>query len=117
MKETAMNQYAPRSEGLLAPLLSWLNDPLVSEILINQPQEIYVEKNDRLVRYAVPEYDEHMLDTLFQLVANENHQELNAKKPLLSGSLLDGSRVQLVLPPTAKYYILSIRRKVVRHLT
>ncbi len=109
-------RYSPYSEGLLKPLNPWLEDSLVSEILLNKPLEIFVEKNGQLTRFDVPELDEMTLTMLFQLVANENKQELSPNKPLLSGSLLDGSRVQLVLPPTARSPTFSIRRQVVRHL-
>jgi len=112
-----MSDYAPQSMGLLAPIKTWYDDAQVSEILINEPQCIYVEKHGQLTKQDVPEYTQLFLDRLFQLIANENNQQLTAKKPLLSGSLLDGSRVQLVIPPTAKHYTLSIRRQVVRHLS
>lgn len=112
-----MAEFAPTSTGLLEPLQPWLKDKAVSEILLNKPHEIYVEKNDQLTRYEVPEYNERLCDMLFQLIANENNQEISVQQPLLSGSLLDGSRVQLVLPPTAKHYTLSIRRQVVRHFS
>lgn len=109
--------YAPHAKGLLAPLTPWLSDARVSEVILNKPKEIYVEKDGLLRRYAVPEFDEFTLNLLFQLVANENNQELTPQKPLLSGSLSDGARIQLVLPPTAGDYTFAIRRKVVRHLT
>ncbi len=110
-------KYAPHSEGLLAPLESWLQDKAVSEILMNKPGEIYVEKEGNLKRFAVPELNERAVMMLFQLIANENRQEISEKKPLLSASLQDGSRIQIVLPPTARTHTLSIRRKVVRNFT
>jgi len=110
-----MANYAPTSAGLLEPLSPWLLDNQIAEILLNKPQEIYVEKNGELTRHGIKELDARMLDMLFQLLANENHQEINETKPLLSASLIDGSRVQLVLPPTAKCHTLSIRRKVIRN--
>lgn len=109
--------YAPQSSGLLTPFAPWLEDKAVSEILLNKPQEIYVEKHGVLERVEVLEMDERRVSMLFQLIANENRQTLDEKQPLLSASLQDGSRVQLVLPPTAKTHTLSIRRKVVRHFT
>lgn len=112
-----MSHYAPNAEGLLAPLKPWLDDPEVNEILLNKPQEIYVEKNGKLESHAIKEYHEQRLSMLFQLIANENQQELTEKKPLLSGSLFDGTRVQLVLPPTSKNYTLSIRRNVMQDFT
>lgn len=38
-----MGHFAPDSNGLLAPIQPWLEDSEVSEILMNQPGEIYVE--------------------------------------------------------------------------
>lgn len=112
-----MSQYAPGAAGLLKPIESWLNDPEVSEILLNQPEEIWVEKGCCLTRYDVPGFHESHIGRLFQLIANENAQRISTANPLLSGSLHDGSRVQLCLPPTAKYHAMSIRRKVVKNFT
>jgi len=112
-----MGQFAPTSLGLLAPLQTWMNDDTVSEILINRPKEVYIEKEGRLTPFETPEYDEITLRRLFQLLANENQQVLDERHPLLSGSLLDGTRVQLALPPTATSWTLSIRRQVVRNLS
>ncbi len=112
-----MSIYSPHSVGLLGPIETFLNDTSVSEILINRPGEIWVEKNGELVLHEVKAFTEAHIHRLFQLVANENKQKLSKATPLLSGSLLDGTRVQLCLPPTAKYPALSIRRKVVKNFT
>lgn len=112
-----MTHYSPGSSGLLKPLESCLSDPEVSEILLNQPQEIWIEKQGRLVSHSVPEFTESHLFRLFQLIANENQQQLSTEFPLLSGSLSDGSRVQLCLPPTSKHYAFAIRRKVVQNFS
>ena len=112
-----MTHYSPGSSGLLKPLESWLSDHEVSEILLNQPQEIWIEKQGRLVSHSVPEFTESHLFRLFQLIANENQQQLSTEFPLLSGSLSDGSRVQLCLPPTSKHYAFAIRRKVVQNFS
>lgn len=112
-----MGGYAPNSRGLLAPLTPWLDDAEVSEILMNQPGEVYVEKQGQLTRHEVPALTLSAVHRLFQLIANENAQRLGDEHPLLSASLYDGSRVQVVLPPTARQHTLSIRRKVVRSLS
>ena len=80
-------------------------------------EEAWVEKEGQLISHEVKALSQAHLNRLFQLVANENKQKLSAQTPLLSGSLQDGSRVQLCMPPTAKYPALSIRRKVARHFT
>ena len=112
-----MIHYSPGSSGLLKPLESWLSDPEISEVLLNRPQEIWIEKQGRLVSHSVPEFTESHLFRLFQLIANENQQQLSTEFPLLSGSLSDGSRVQLCLPPTSKHYAFAIRRKVVQNFS
>lgn len=109
--------YAPGSAGLLQPIEVFLSDLTVSEILINRPQEIWVEQGGVLNQFEIPVFTPLHLDRLFQLIANENHQRLSRARPLLSGNLFDGSRVQLCLPPTAKHHTLSIRRKVVKGMT
>ena len=111
-----MSYYAPGVEGLLSPLSRWLNDPRVSELLINQPKSVWIEKAGECVEHSVPALTESHLYRLFQLIANENRQRLSAVTPLLSGSLPDGSRVQLCLPPTAQYPTVSIRRQVMPEL-
>lgn len=112
-----MSVYSPHSVGLLGPIETFLNDASISEILINRPGEIWVEKKGELMPHEVKAFTEAHIHRLFQLVANENKQKLSKATPLLSGSLLDGTRVQLCLPPTAKYPALSIRRKVVKNFT
>jgi len=114
--EVAQKRYAPGSEGLLSPLLPWLSDNEVSEILINQPGEVFIEKRGVMTRFDVPALNRHHLRHLFTFIANENNQNLDEKSPLLSGNLFDGTRVQLVMPPASKYMALSIRRQSIKKM-
>lgn len=107
--------FTPGAMGLLAPIQALLDDDQVAEILINKPGEVFYEKDGGLHLIAVPEFSATHLTQLFQLIASFGAQVLNESHPLLSASLPDGSRVQCVLPPTAKYPTLSIRRKVVKN--
>jgi type IV secretion system protein VirB11 len=105
--------FAPGSDGLLTPLKPWLEDNQVSEILINQPREVFVERLGLMQRFELKQLDNLHLKRLFTLLANENGQILNETSPILSGNLTDGSRVQLVIPPAASNFTLSIRRQSV----
>ena len=112
-----MSVYCPHAHGLLRPIEHLLNDKAVSEICINRPQEVWVEKQGVFFQETIPAFTDIHLTRLCQLIANENQQQLSKENPLLSGSLADGSRVQLCLPPTAKFLTMAIRRKVVQHLS
>ena len=112
-----MSQYTAGAAGLLTPIVHFLSDPAVSELLVNCAGEIWVEKDGNLACHPLPEFTPAHLSRLFQLIANENRQRLDVAHPLFSGSLPDGSRVQLVLPPTAKDFAMSVRRQVAKNFT
>ena len=109
--------FSPGSEGLLSPLASFFQDPAVSEILINKPHEVIIERHGMMKIHHLPLLDAMHIRRLFTFIANENGQSLSETSPLLSGSLYDGSRVQLVIPPAAKHYTLAIRRASIQQRT
>jgi len=109
--------FLPGATGLLSPLQDFLNDTTVSEILINRPQEIFVERNGILLRFDIPVLTAQYLRRLFMLIANENKQTLSELSPILSGSLGDGSRVQLVMPQASQHETLSIRKFTLQDLS
>ena len=109
--------FTPGSEGLLFPLNRFLQDKAVSEILINKPQEVFVERHGVMERHALPSLDATHIRRLFTFIANENRQNLSDTSPILSGNLYDNSRVQLVIPPAARHHTLSIRRPSIQKRT
>ena len=104
--------YAPGSKGLLEPIAHWFHDPEVSEIMLNKPYEIFIEKNGLMQVDSIPVFSPYHVSNLFQLIANENGKILNSAHPIMSGSLYDGSRVQLVISPVCQDGVMSIRKKV-----
>ena len=102
--------FLPGSEGLLSPLGRFLEDDAVTEILINQPGEVFIERQGVMERHLIPEMNTTHIRRLFTFIANENGETLSRETPMLSGNLYDGARVQLVIPPAAKAHALSIRR-------
>ena len=107
----------PGAEGLLSPLLPWLTDSGVSEIMINAPREVFIEKNSKMHCHEAPALTPLYLQRLFQMIANESNQRLDEAHPLLSGNLFNGTRVQLVIPPVSSHYTLSIRKASVQQLS
>lgn len=89
----------------LRPLKPFLDLPGVSEISINKPQEIWVEKlgsQGGMERHQVPELTFDHLHTLARLIAQFSEQEISEETPLLSATLPGGYRVQVILPPATE---------------
>ena len=100
-------------ETFLAPLASCLSPEGVSEVSINKPQEAWIETNGEMRREDLPDLDATHLKMLAGLIAEFTQQDLSPEKPLLSATLPEGYRVQVVLPPAAQDLCLSIRKPAV----
>ena len=100
-------------ETFLAPLASCLAPEGVSEVSINKPQEAWIETNGEMRREDLPDLDATHLKMLAGLIAEFTQQDLSPEKPLLSATLPEGYRVQVVLPPAAQDLCLSIRKPAV----
>lgn len=105
-------------ENYLKPLTPFLKMDGVTEICINRPEEIYLEKNREFTRYVIPELNYRHLIALAELTAEFNQQEISPEKPLLSASLPGGERIQFVLSPACEknHVICSIRRHQMRNI-
>lgn len=87
----------------LAPLAPWLSRPDVTDVLINRPGEIWVETADgAMCREPADELNEMALQRLARQIAAASHQGVNREQPLLSATLPDGARVQVVAPPATR---------------
>ncbi|WP_426000498.1 P-type DNA transfer ATPase VirB11 [Caulobacter sp. DWR1-3-2b1] len=106
-------------EAYLAPMAPWLNDPAVTDIYVNKPGELWVERlGGGLRRFEVPALDEANLWRLARQVASLASQGISREHPLLSAILPDGARVQVVAPPATRGGLaLAIRKHVVSDMT
>ncbi len=98
----------------LRPLFPFLTQEGITEISINRPQEVWIEKNGEMECHAVPELDFSHIRTLSNLVAKYSEQQISEETPLLSATLPGGYRVQIVLPPAVETgsVAISIRKQV-----
>lgn len=98
----------------LEPLAPFLARADVTDIYVNRPGEVWIEAIGGMPeRIEVPEMSSRSLGRLARQIAAMNAQGISREHPLLSGSLPDGSRVQIVLPPATRGEIaLAIRRHV-----
>jgi type IV secretion system protein VirB11 len=99
----------------LAPLSFALDRADVTDIYINRPNELWTESlNGAIERHHVAELDAALLARLARQVAALSHQGISREYPLLSASLPDGSRIQIVVPPATRGEIaVAIRKHVV----
>jgi len=87
----------------LAPLERVLARPDVTDIYVNRPGEIWAETLGGAVeRHDAPGLDTATLERLARQIAAISHQGISREHPLLSASLPDGSRVQIVAPPATR---------------
>ncbi|MDG2529927.1 P-type DNA transfer ATPase VirB11 [Caulobacter endophyticus] len=117
-----MTHHAPMGvylEAYLAPLAPWLADPAVTDLYINRPGELWVERlGGAVAPVAVPELDETNLWRLARQVAALAHQGVSREHPLLSAVLPDGARVQVVAPPATRGgIVMAVRKHVVSDLS
>ena len=88
-----------------------LEDPAVTEIMVNGTQAIYYEKNGRLHRWDKRFASAARLEDLIQRIVAGVNRAVNTASPIVDARLADGSRVNVVLPPAAPDGpILTIRR-------
>lgn len=99
----------------LGPLDPLMSDPAITDILVNGPHTVYVERNGRLELTDVRFYDNAHLLQIIQRVAARVGRRADEMSPMLDARLEDGSRVNAILPPLAlNGPVLSIRRFGVR---
>jgi pilus assembly protein CpaF len=81
------------------PLEQLLDDPAVSDVLVNGPDEVWVDRGDGLVRAPVRLADESAVRRLAQRLAATAGRRLDAAAPTVDARLAGGVRLHAVLPP------------------
>ena len=95
----------------LGPLEPLLEDETVSEIMVNGPAQIYVEREGRLSLTEVRFDDEVHLRRIIERILTPLGRRADESSPICDGRLADGSRVNIILPPLSlRGPILTIRK-------
>jgi len=85
----------------LGPLETLLRDPEVTDILINGPDEVYVEKRGKLQKYALKFNDERHLLQIIDRIVSAVGRRIDETSPMVDARLSDGSRFNAIIPPVA----------------
>ena len=106
-------------KSYLEPLRAWLDADDVTEILVNRPGEVWVERAGKpaMERHEVPELELELLARLSHQIARSSFQGINRETPLLSATLPGGVRVQIIAPPaTRNGFAVALRKHVVNDI-
>lgn len=99
----------------LGPLEKLMHDPTVSDILVNGPHEVFVERGGRLQPTNLTFADEAHLMQIIQRIAARVGRRTDELSPMVDARLPDGSRVNAIIPPLSlEGPVLSIRRFGIR---
>ncbi|MGE5191382.1 MAG: CpaF family protein [Deltaproteobacteria bacterium] len=83
------------------PLEILLKDPTVSDIMINGPKKVFVEKRGRIVRSEVVFRDNAHLLQIIDRIVSKVGRRIDETSPMVDARLPDGSRLNAVIPPLA----------------
>ncbi|MDZ5760883.1 P-type DNA transfer ATPase VirB11 [Lyticum sinuosum] len=89
-------------ETFLAPFQEIFSQEGVNEVCVNRPKEIWVEKRGDIFKHDSPDLDFEHLRGLSLLVASSTEQKISEETPLLSATLPNGFRIQIVIPPACE---------------
>jgi pilus assembly protein CpaF len=109
-RERLINELIDETLGL-GPLEPLLADPTVSDILINGPKTVFVERRGKLEETDVVFHDEQHLLEIVQRIVTRVGRRLDESSPMVDARMEDGSRVNAVIRPLAlEGALVSIRR-------
>ncbi|HSG06491.1 MAG TPA: CpaF family protein, partial [Nitrospiria bacterium] len=85
----------------LGPLEPLLQDPDISDILVNGSSQVYIEKMGKLQKSDVVFKDDDHLMTVIERIVSKVGRRVDESSPLVDARLPDGSRVNVIIPPLA----------------
>jgi len=102
----------------LGPLEELLNDPDITDIMVNGPEQTYVEKKGKLTIAPIQFRDEEHLFQIAQRIVNKVGRRVDQTTPLADARLPDGSRVNVIVPPLSlRGTAISIRKFSAKPIT
>jgi pilus assembly protein CpaF len=99
-RERLVNEVMDEAFGL-GPLETLLRDTTISDILVNGPYTVYVERRGRLELTDVKFADEPHLLQIIQRIVGRVGRRIDETSPIADARLADGSRVNAIIPPLA----------------
>ncbi len=83
------------------PIQGLLGDPTVTEIMVNSPNDIFIEQNGNLFKSHLRFWDEHELRRVIEKMVMITNRRIDEQRPYQDTRLEDGSRVNVIIRPLA----------------
>lgn len=83
----------------LGPLEVLLNDPGVSEVMVNGPKQVFIEQNGKIKLSDVRFRDEAAVMQVIEKIVSAIGRHVDEASPMVDARLKDGSRVNIIIPP------------------
>lgn len=99
-KERLVREIVQETKGY-GPLDPLLDDPNISDILVNGAKSIYVEKNGKLTKTKITFKDNNHLKNIIERIVSKVGRRIDEQSPMVDARLPDGSRVNAIIPPLA----------------
>jgi pilus assembly protein CpaF len=81
------------------PITGLLNDPDISEIMVNGPKQIYVEQKGKLISTDIEFRDDNHVMHIIEKIVSPLGRRIDESSPMVDARLPDGSRVNIIIPP------------------
>lgn len=99
-KDRLIKEIIQEAKGY-GPLDPLLDDPTISDILVNGPNSVFVEKGGKLFKTGVTFKDDQHLRNIIERIVSKVGRRIDEKSPMVDARLTDGSRVNAIIPPLA----------------
>jgi pilus assembly protein CpaF len=83
------------------PIQSLLDDPEISEVMVNRPKKVYIERKGKLIESPVKFDDNDHIMRIIERIISPLGRRVDSESPMVDARLPDGSRVNAVIPPVA----------------
>jgi pilus assembly protein CpaF len=109
-RERLVNEVLDETFGM-GPIETLMRDPEISDILINGPKQVYIERKGRLQKTPAAFHDQHHLLQVVQRIVGWVGRRVDETSPMVDARLPDGSRLNAIIYPLAlEGPLVSIRR-------
>lgn len=85
----------------LGPIQRYIDDPSITEVMVNRADQVYVERNGRLLATETTFTSEEQLRRVIERIVSRVGRRIDESSPLVDARLSDGSRVNAIIPPLA----------------